>query len=419
MPGRTWVIAPDRASLERRWEVLQAEGDPEKKELLFHPHIRGGNSGDKHVNKTLRQGFCGHEFRPGSVASDTGAMIRPVRYGYRSFDRQWIIPDGRLINQQIRRSGKLIRANQVYMTALHRSAPTKGPAVTFSAAIPDLDHYKGSFGGRVFPLWADRKHQTPNLKEACSREVAASLSVAISARDMMAYFAGIAAHPAYTTRFQSDLVQPGLRFPMTTDAKLFAEAIEIGREIVWLHCLGERFADPSAGRPKSPPRMPESKPPDHPEDWCHTDQSGPLPDLIEYDTVARRLKIGDGFIDNVQHAVWKYNVSGKQVLVQWFSYRRFDRSRPIIGDRRQPSPLEESSPTAGWPSTHGTDERAPRYRSTGRTRTPQADLLNRICDGPLLSADVLRVSGASDVTTSGRSRRAHERQGNLLGAADD
>ena len=416
MPGRTWVVAPDRASLERRWEVLQTEGEPETKELLFHPHI----GGDRHVNKTLRQGLYGHEFRPGSVASDTGAMLQPVRYGYRSFDRQWIIPDGRLINRPNPTLWETHSSQQVYMTALHRSAPTKGPAVTFSAAIPDLDHYKGSFGGRVFPLWADRKHQTPNLKEGLLREVAASLSVAISARDMMAYFAGIAAHPAYTTRFQSDLVQPGLRFPMTTDAKLFAEAIEIGREIVWLHCLGERFADPSAGRPKSPPRMPESKRPIIPKTGAIPTNPDRFPNLIEYDTVARRLKIGDGFIDNVQHAVWKYNVSGKQVLVQWFSYRRFDRSRPIIGDRRQPSPLGRIQPD-GWLAEY-TTELMNVLHVLGRLvalEPRQADLLNRICDGPLLSADVLRASGAFDVTTSGRSRRAHERQGNLLGAADD
>ena len=50
MPGRTWVIAPDRASLERRWKALQAEADPRKTEELFHPHLRGGKPGDKHLS---------------------------------------------------------------------------------------------------------------------------------------------------------------------------------------------------------------------------------------------------------------------------------------------------------------------------------------------------------------------------------
>ena len=42
MPGRTWVVAPDRAALERQWEVLQSERDSEMKERLFHPHLLDG-----------------------------------------------------------------------------------------------------------------------------------------------------------------------------------------------------------------------------------------------------------------------------------------------------------------------------------------------------------------------------------------
>ena len=57
MPGRTWVIAPDRGSLERRWAALQSEADVEKKVTLFHPHFRGGKPGDKHVHKSLRRGY--------------------------------------------------------------------------------------------------------------------------------------------------------------------------------------------------------------------------------------------------------------------------------------------------------------------------------------------------------------------------
>jgi hypothetical protein len=40
MPGRTWIIAPDVESLKARWLRLAAEKNPDKKELLFHPHIR-------------------------------------------------------------------------------------------------------------------------------------------------------------------------------------------------------------------------------------------------------------------------------------------------------------------------------------------------------------------------------------------
>ena len=418
MPGRTWIIAPDRASLERRWEALQTETDPGKKEALFHPHLVGGKPADRHVNKPLKRGLYGHEFRSNSVASDTGAAIRPVRYGHRSFDRQWIVPDGRLINRPNPALWQNHSSGQVYMTALHDHSPAAGPAVTFCASIPDLHHYNGR-GGRVFPLWADRQCRISNVKAGLLRELSDAKGAAVSGPDLMAYFAAVAAHPAYTARFRSDLVQPGLHFPITADASLFAEAVEVGREVVWLHCFGERFADPGAGRPGSAPRLPQGERPNIPKDGAISTDPDRFPDRIEYDADIRRLIVGDGFIDSVSPAVWEYEVSGKQVLVQWFSYRRRDRSRPIIGDRRAPSRLEKIQP-GGWLSEY-TTELMNVLHVLGRLvalEPRQAALLNGICSGPLVNADDLRAKGAFDATGTGRGDAADERQGALLVEAD-
>ena len=247
------------------------------------------------------------------------------------------------------------------------------------------------------------------------REVAGALGVAVSALDLMAYFAAVAAHPAYTARFRPDLVQPGLHIPMTAEASLFAEAIEIGREVVWLHCFGDRFADPDTGRPNSAPRMTEGERPVISKGGAIPTDPDRFPDRIAYDAGARCLRIGDGFIDNVPRQVWEYEVSGKQVLVQWFSYRRLDRSRPIIGDRRPLSPLEKIQPQ-GWLAEY-TTELMNVLQVLGRLvalEPRQADLLNLICDGPMLSADDLRANGAFDATGTGRSGDADERQDNFL-----
>jgi hypothetical protein len=67
--------------------------------LLFHPHLRNDAPGDKHIRKKLSRGLTGHEERLQTIVDDNGAIIEPTRYGFRSFDRQWIIPDARLINQ--------------------------------------------------------------------------------------------------------------------------------------------------------------------------------------------------------------------------------------------------------------------------------------------------------------------------------
>ncbi|MDE2850188.1 MAG: N-6 DNA methylase [Acidobacteriota bacterium] len=404
MPGRTWVVAPDQGSLEKRWKALQSERDTETRDALFHPHPQG----DKHVHKPLRRGLHGHEFRSGSVASDTGAVVRPVRYGHRSFDRQWIIPDGRLINRPNPTLWASYSSGQVHMTALQAHALTAGPAVTFSASVPDLHHYNGR-GGRVFPLWADRERQTPNFKASLLREITGALGVAVGAPDLMAYFAAVAAHPAFAARFRSDLVKPGLRFPMTAESSLFAEAVEIGREIIWLHCFGERFAAVDAGRPGGPPRIREGERPFIPKDGAIPTRPDRFPNRIDYYPAARRLKVGDGFIDNVPPAVWAYEVSGQQVLVQWFSYRRGDRSRPIIGSRRPPSALERIQPD-GWLAEY-TTELMNVLHVLGRLvalEPRQSDLLSRICDAPVLSADNLDANGAF---ASGTVRRGREEDG--------
>ncbi|MCY4173755.1 MAG: N-6 DNA methylase [Cyanobacteria bacterium MAG CAR3_bin_5] len=412
MPGRIWVISPDRASLEQRWKTLQAETDLEKKENLFRPHLRNGSPGDKHINKRLSKGLHGHEFRPGPVALDTREVIPPVRYGYRSFDRQWIIPDGRLINQPNPKLWCIHSNHQIYMTALQSNRPTAGPAVTFCAVIPDLSHYKGSFGGRVFPLWSDRDGQTPNLKASLLQQVSEALGVSISTPDMMAYFAAAAAHPGYTERFQANLVQPGLRFPLTGNASLFAEAVQVGQEIIWLHCFGERFVDRNAGRPKAAPRMPEGKRPIIPRTGAIPTQSDRFPDCMTYDETACRLRIGDGFIDNVPSSVWEYEISGKRVLVQWFSYRRLDRSRPRLGDRRLPSLLASIQPH-GWLSEY-TTELMNVLNILGRLvalEPRQADLLNRICDGPMIN---LRTNGAFDISSKIYSIDTDEQQPSFI-----
>ena len=181
----------------------------------------------------------------------------------------------------------------------------------------------------------------------------------------MAYLAAVMAHPAFTSRFTPNLVRPGLRVPLTANAALFSEAVALGREVVWLHCYGERFADPAAGRPKGPPRMPKEQAPFVPAGGGVPGAPEPLPDSMDYDAAERKLKIGKGVIENVSPAVRNYEVSGKQVVWHWFSYRKRDRSRPIIGDRRPPSPLDRIQPDH-WLPEYTSDLIAPQ-----RARPPR------------------------------------------------
>jgi hypothetical protein len=81
--------------------------------------------------------------------------------------------------------------------------------------------------------------------------------------------------------------------------------------------------------------------------------------------------------------------------VQWFSYRRKNRERPIIGDRRPPSALNNIQP----------DHWLPEYTSEllnvlnvltllVELEPAQSELLDRICAGPLFAHEALTTAGA-------------------------
>ena len=405
MPGRTWVIAPDADSLRRRWATLVSAPAAEK-ERLFHPHLRGGELGDKHSAKLVHEGLPRFPTPTASVADDRGPCAEPVEYGYRSFDRQWLIPDSRLINQPNPTLWDSRSDRQVYMTALVRQAPTSGPALTITALIPDHDHYKGSFAGRVFPLWRDRAATTSNVLPGLLAHWASRLAIPVAPEDVVAYVAAIAAHTGYVARFRDDFTTPGLRIPLTADRALFAEAVELGRTVIWLHTFGERMADAANGRPPGPPRVAGGKGPRIPKEGAIPTTAASMPDSLRYDASKRRLLAGTGYVENVDPAVWAYEVSGKQVLVQWFSYRRANRERPIIGDRRPPSPLGEIQP----------DHWLPEYTTEllnvlnvlallVELERPQRELLDQLCRGPLLAEAQLREAGAFQVVASPRARR--------------
>lgn len=393
MPGRTWVIAPDGESLERRWQKL-VHAPADQKEDLFHPHLSNGKLGDRSSKRVLREVLPGYEPVTRTVADEQGSCIKPVRYGFRSFDRQWIIPDNRVINRPNPELWKSRSEEQIYLTAPSDRSPTNGPALTATSLVPDLHHYNGR-GGRVFPMWRDRKASVPNVPPKLLTFLAQKYGMKITAEDFIAYIAAIAAHPSFTARFQKDLSTPGLRIPITGDRDAFAEATDLGRTIIWLHTFGERMSDPQKGRPVQPPRLPAPRMPRIPAKGAIPQEPAAMPDSIGYDASKKTLLVGQGYVENVEPGVWLYEVSGKQVLLQWFSCRKASRQRPIIGDRRAPSSLGNIQPDH-WLAEY-TTELINVLNVLGwlvDLEPTQAALLERVCASPTISADELRARGA-------------------------
>jgi hypothetical protein len=393
MPGRTWIIAPDQQTLVDRWSALINAGSAEKAEL-FQPHLRKGKPGDKHVNKVVASGLAGHAQGTTSVAADAGAVVTPVRYGFRSFDRQWIIPDSRVINQPNPGLWAAMSPAQLYLTALSRTAPRSGPAATTTASVPDLDHYNGR-GGRVFPLWLDHAATVSNVRPGVLAQLSSLYGFDVSGEDFFAYVVGVVAHPAFATRFSVDLATPGIRVPLTADSPSFERAAELGRRAIWLHSFGERCSNSASQRPPGRPRLPADRAPKVPADGVISTRSGEMTDSMEYDAAARRLRLGRGYVENVSPAMWAYEVSGMSVLVQWFSYRRANRERPLIGDKRPPSKLERIQPDRWQPEY--TTELLDILHVLGLLvdlEPSQAAALDAVCQGPLIGNAELEAAGA-------------------------
>ena len=194
-------------------------------------------------------------------------------------------------------------------------------------------------------------------------------------------------------RFRENLKQPSLRIPITADRALFDEAVALGREVVWLHTFGERFAE---GRPPGPPRVaPASAEPTIPAEGALPALLDDMPHELDYDAEAQRLKIGTGYVANVSPQVWAYEVSGKRVLTQWWSYRRKDRSKPPMGDRRPPSELSLIQPEKWLPEYTTELLNVLRVLTRLTLLEPEQDqLLGKIIESPTINTDVLRESGA-------------------------
>lgn len=164
--------------------------------------------------------------------------------------------------------------------------------------------------------------------------------------------------------------------------------------MIWLHSYGERMADPKQGRPVGSPRVASAMRPTVPKGGAIS-PTAELPDDLRYEASEQRLYVGDGYIDHVAPAVWAYDVDRKQVIPQWFSYRKRDRSKPQMGDKRPPSPLQNIQPRC-WLAEYTSDllDLLNILTLLVEMEPEQEKLLANVCDGKLISQTELQVEGA-------------------------
>lgn len=370
--NRTWPIAPSREVLQRRWQQLLAPTDNTERARQFVTPKTGRSI------YTQVQGLP-----PLSTLAADAAHRSLVRYGYRSFDRQWTFDDPRLAALERPSLWNSRSPHQIFLSTMTTSPLGAGPALTVTAYVPDLHHFSGRGGKDVIPLYRDATTEHPNLPAGLLKMLSAIYGQDVSPEDVAAYVYAVLAHPGYQSLFTQDLATPGPRVPLTADPDLFAEAVQLGNQLLWLHTFGERFA---AGH--SPDNRPEAPG----LGWTNPVQTLPASvDDINYDRTTGVLTVGDGAVSGVREEVWDYEVSGWKVVRQWIGSRTHKGVGRASQDKTA-QPLDRIRPQV-W-EDEWNDELIELLRVLTATLDlagEQAALLQRIVDAPMISLKELPV----------------------------
>ena len=191
-----------------------------------------------------------------------------------------------------------------------------------------LDFFRGSYGAKAaFPLYLDSKSEkanvTPNLLKLLGD---------ISAEDLAGYVYCILAQPEYTRRFADELVNREVRVPLTKDKRLFSQAAEFGKSLIWLHTYGERFWNskdcPKGKIPKGSAKCVKAV----------SDAEDKYPNEYSYNDTTKTIFVGDGAFGPVDPKVWEFEVSGFKVVQSWLGYRMRERKG------KKSSPLDDIHP---------------------------------------------------------------------------
>jgi len=388
-PNRSWVYAPSRAILYERWRRLTTASTTTMRELLKETRDRTVEARVPSLRSP------GKTELPLALDSSPVRSVSLERVAYRSFERQWLIFDNRVIDFIRQELWQVRGSTQVYMSELHTSPLSSGPGVAFDAYVPDMHHYKGHSGGRVFPLFRDASGKLPNVTAGLIEHLNARLEMTLSPADLLAYIAAVVAHGGYTHRFADELKTPGVRVPLSASADLWRRALEVGRSVLWLHTHGERCSDPAGGRPPGPPRLPPENRPKPLAAIPHGEDG--MPETITYDEATRTVHVGAGAIGPTRPEVWAYEVSGMRVVRHWFGYRK---RHPNV---RRSSPLNDIR-ARRW-DADTTNELLDLLQVLTRLvelEPTQRKLLADIVAGPLIGVSDLRSAGVLPVPPDAR-----------------
>ncbi len=264
------------------------------------------------------------------------------------------------------------------MTSLFSQPLGTGPALTAFALIPDLDHFRGSYGAKAaLPLYRTADTSEANVLPGLLDLLGRVYKRVVTPEDFLAYVYGALAQPAFTTRYAKELETRELRVPITKDAALFEKVRDWGARLLWLHTYGERFVPQGKRRghvPRGPTKCTKA---------VRGDAKG-YPETFEYNDATRTLHIGDGKVAPVAPEIYEFEVSGLKVVQSWLKYRMKK------GAGKKSSPLDDIRPEH-WTSQFTTEllELIRVLEATAAGYPEQAKFLKTVVAGQCFKADDL------------------------------
>lgn len=364
---RTWPICFDPDILEARWRaLLQSDRQSElfketrdRKITTTCPSLPP----QKHVAEAL------------AVLSRNAPLPKMVRYAYRSLDRQWILADNRLGDYLRPDLWRAQGKKQIHLASSVVLELGLGPAVVSAANMPDRHYFAGRGGKDILPLYRDAEASEPNLFPCMLTTFGKHYKRALTPEDMLAYFYGILAQPAFTARYRAELDTRELRVPITKSAALFEKVRAVGAHLLWLHTYGERLVP----KGKRPGQVPHGK-----AKCIHAVPGNPegYPEDFHYHESTLTLQVGEGRFGPVASEVFEFEVSGLKVVQSWLKYRMKH------GAGKKSSPLDDIRPER-WTSQFTTEllELLWVLEATLEGYPEQARLLDAVISGPCFCAD--------------------------------
>ena len=364
---RIWPIGETQNLLIKRWQALLDEV-PRHREALFK-ETRDRKTSSR-LRPLLENGTDCIRLQSIDSLDYNDAHEGIERYGYRSFDRQWIIADNRLIDFPRPDLWRVRGPDQVFLTTLTSSKIGRGPALNVTPYVPDIDHFRGSGAKNVIPLYRDLAGQIPNITRNLLTQLSDKLGIKVSAKDLLAYLYAFGGTSAFSDRFNEELGEGGspVRIPITSELILFKRAVSLGSELLWWHTWGEQLTHTFWQEAQFPlGRARQISPVDG------------LPEKLSYSLDDQLLRVGTGVFGPVTPEVWNFEVSGHRTLQSWLGYRMKVRKG------RRSSPLDNIRPD-GWYQTDELLRLLAILERTVEVTTDSAQLLDDIVAGKLILA---------------------------------